>query len=98
MTKSIIEVAIHIVDAMGCDKDAPTPHDYGVLVSNLLMLRTNCPPPLWDEELWNYLAMPEDYSPSDPAKHLPAKYSFLANTRHYPMLMQALDELYEKHS
>lgn len=89
MTKSIIEVAIHIVDAMGCDKDAPTPHDYGVLVSNLIMLRTNCPPPLWDEELWNYLAMPEETPP--------AKYEFLTKTIHSKYLTDKLDELYEKH-
>ena len=60
------------------------------------MIRTNCPADKWDENLWKFLAMPEDYSPSDPAKHLPAEYEFLAKTHHYPLLMQALDEIYER--
>jgi hypothetical protein len=89
MTISVIEVAIHIVSAMGCDKDAPTPHDYGVLVSNLIMIRTNCPSTLWNEELWGYLAMPEDTPP--------AKYEFLTRTLHTQLLTKKLDELYEKH-
>ena len=88
-TMSIIELAIRLVAAIGCDKDAPTPHDYGVLVSNLCMLRTNCPPALWGEELWDYLAMPDDVHPE--------KFAFLNNTIHYGYLANKLDELYEKH-
>lgn len=89
MPLSVIEIAIRIVSAMGCDKDAPTPHDYGVLVANLVMLRNNCPTTLWNEELWDYLAMPEEVHPE--------KYAFLTKTHHTQLLTNKLDELYEQH-
>lgn len=85
---SIIEIAIFLVSEMGIDKDAPSPHDYGKIVANLVMLRTNAPSTIWGEELWKFLAMPTEV--------LPPEYAFLRNTRHYELLTEALDSIYER--
>ena len=84
---SIIEIAIRIVAAMGIDKDAPTPHDYGKIVANLIMVKNNCPTTLWNEQLWDFIAMPDE--------KLPEQYAFLAKTAHYKTLFDTLDALYE---
>ena len=93
---SIIEIAIYLVRQMDVDVDQPTPHDYGKLVANLIMLRNNTPVTHWNEDLWTFFAEPENYDPQNPNACLPPQYEFLKNTQHYPMLMQALDDIFNK--
>ena len=93
---SVIEIAIFIVRKMDIDADKPTPHDYGRLVSNLIMLRYNTPSEHWNEDLWSFFAEPEDYIPGDPNACLPERYRFLEKTHHYGLLMQALDDIYNR--
>lgn len=94
--KSIIEQAIWMIGELGIDKDKPTPHDYGRLISNMAMLKINAVPLKDFDAKWEMLLQNVMY-PDD--RDFPHDLFLISKNDnvHYKLLLDAIDDIYQKY-